>query len=174
VSDDDLELPPELSRALRESGQSLTKFHKTLKIAISEAAGIPNDQWEKFAKGQTGATDAIIDSDVANARSSPQIGPRGPDLLLPRPWETFIGNADLNKGMPLSLLYLTEEYLTEKAKSISDDRSREFLDGLRWLTQRTPKPKELHAAMSPSQPHGYVAIIQPEYITKITLDTHSP
>jgi hypothetical protein len=59
--------------------------------------GSPAD-WIKRVSGKFDLmATALIDSDVANARSSPQIGPRGPDLLLPRPWETFIGNADLNK-----------------------------------------------------------------------------
>ncbi|QDU75314.1 Serine/threonine-protein kinase PknB [Bremerella volcania] len=72
---------------------------------------------------------------------------------------------DAIQGMPLSkLLIMTAP--VDRSNSGDVPAPRAF----RMLTSRVPKPLELHKAMSPSQVHGYVSVIQPEYVLKITLD----
>ncbi|MCA9176198.1 MAG: serine/threonine protein kinase [Planctomycetales bacterium] len=44
------------------------------------------------------------------------------------------------------------------------------LKAFRLLADRPPKPRELHDAMSLSQEHGYVSVIQPEYVKRTTIE----
>ena len=121
-----LNLSPELQAGLSQSGQNAAEFYERLKATISHAAGIPNDQWEKTAKGM--GTDEI-------------------------------------EGTPLSELLI----MTAPAGS-QDPNAAPTEPAFRMLTSGIPKPLELHKAMSPSQVHGYVSVIQPEYILKTNLN----
>ncbi|WDI42250.1 protein kinase domain-containing protein [Bremerella sp. P1] len=72
---------------------------------------------------------------------------------------------DAIEGTPLS-----EVLLMSAPAGTSDPGAAPTPPAFRMLTSRMPKPQDLHKAISPSQAHGYVSIIQPEYIQKITLD----
>ena len=50
----DVDFSPDVTKMLARSGQSEAEFRKKLHLAISQAAGIPNAQWEKFAADPTG------------------------------------------------------------------------------------------------------------------------
>ena len=55
----DVEFSPDVTTMLARSGQSEAEFRNKLHIAISQAAGIPNAQWKKFAEDPTGPS--VID-----------------------------------------------------------------------------------------------------------------
>ncbi|MCA8988653.1 MAG: TIGR03067 domain-containing protein, partial [Planctomycetaceae bacterium] len=121
-----LELSSDLEENFFQTRQHREKFEEELSVALSYAAGIPNEQWEKVSRGES--------------------------------IETI-------QGTPLSWFLL----MSASGKSSPEEDSPAPL-AFRQLTEPTPKPQELHKAMEPSQRHGYVSIIQPEYITKIKLD----
>ncbi len=50
----DVDFSPDVTKMLARSGQSEAEFRNKLHIAISQAAGIPNAQWKKFAEDPTG------------------------------------------------------------------------------------------------------------------------
>ena len=50
----DVDFSPDVTKMLASSGQSEAEFRNKLHIAISQAAGIPNAQWKKFAEDPTG------------------------------------------------------------------------------------------------------------------------
>jgi hypothetical protein len=69
------------------------------------------------------------------------------------------------EGTPLSKFLLMD---------VSGD---DFVEGgsiapndFQMLTKQVPRPKELHEAMALSQRKGYVSLIQPEYMTRVTVD----
>ena len=82
-------------------------------------------------------------------------------------WEKFAtdprASTDEIEGEPLSLLLLG----LNPTKDLEDDA--DVLKDFRLLTDGVPKPTELHKAMAPSQPHGYVSAIQPEYIKNASI-----
>jgi hypothetical protein len=83
-------------------------------------------------------------------------------------WEKFAtdptGSPEAIEGEPFSLV-LWSLYPSKASKENPD-----VLKDFRFLTSGMPKPTELHEAMSSSQPHGYVSMIQPEYIKSTTVD----
>jgi hypothetical protein len=97
------------------------EFQKRLRQTLSNAAGIPNDQWEKLA-----------------ASPSPS-----PDLI---------------EGDPLSLVLFSLN--PQRAAEDNPEVSKDF----RYLGERIPRPSDISQAMSISNAHGYVSMIQPEYI----------
>jgi hypothetical protein len=77
--------------------------------------------------------------------------------------QTTVSPAEVIEGEPLSIVLLMHP-------SGGSQETPDALEGFRLLTERMPKPLELHDAMSPSREHGYVSVIQPEYIKSTTLD----
>jgi hypothetical protein len=118
---------PEIAEILAESGQSEAEFKMKLHTVLSQAASIPNAQWEDFATDPHGSTAGI-------------------------------------QGEPLSHVLLTLNPIQ------ASEENPDVLNDFRMLTTGFPKPTALHKAMSPSQPHGYVSIIQPEYIKTTSID----
>ena len=72
--------------------------------------------------------------------------------------------AEFIKGAPLSSVLLLH------APGGETQEERDEFEAFRLLTDRMPKPRELHQAMSLSQEQGYVSVIQPEYIQSATLE----
>ena len=119
---DGLEISPELraEKGFPTSGPFLAKLQKELYANISRSAGIPNDQWEKFASTDNASTDAI-------------------------------------KGTPLTWVLLMQ-------RPGGDENA-----AIRMLTDKPAPMRDIYSAMSPSQPNGYVSLIQPQYITRTKL-----
>ncbi len=115
-----LELSDDVMRNFITSRGQFASFERDLYATISRSAGIPNDQWAKFASTANASTDAI-------------------------------------KGTPLSWVLLMQK--------ASDDESA----AIRMLTEKPAPMRDIQEAMSPSQPNGYVSLIQPQYITKTKL-----
>ena len=125
------DLSPEIAQLIAKSGKSEAEFKRTVHTVISQAASIPNAQWEKFATDPRASLDGI-------------------------------------EGQPLSLVLLSQ-----RPAAVNQDNSNDL--SFRMLSQRVPKPTALHKAMSLSRPHGYVSVIQPEYIkhTQLSIDAES-
>ncbi len=110
------------------TGQSEAAFRTKLNTALSQAASIPNVQWEKLATSKRA-----------------------------------VNPAEVIEGEPLSSVLLLH------APGGGSQEDRDAFEGFRLLTERSPKPSELHEALSLSQEHGYVSVIQPDYINGTTL-----
>ncbi|MCG8653610.1 MAG: serine/threonine protein kinase, partial [Pirellulales bacterium] len=119
-------VPAEIAALLAETGLNETQaaeFKETLYTVLSQAASIPNTQWERFATDPSGSMAGI-------------------------------------EGAPLSLILLQ----LNPVRAAQENPAA--LNDFRCIAAGLPRPSDLARAMSPSSPHGYVSMIQPEYIQR--------